>query len=115
MEYQGKVILHKRGEKGLLAGLYELPNLEGQLSLPAMEEILKKWKIEDYTLTSLGKKSHIFTHVEWKMTGYRIGLQALPEDLMKEKDWIGADPAELARKYAVPSAFQGFLPGEIEG
>lgn len=115
MEYQGKVILHKRGEKGLLAGLYELPNLEGQLSLPAMEEVLKKWKIGDYTLTSLGKKNHIFTHVEWKMTGYRIGLQALPEDLMKEKDWIGADPAELARKYAVPSAFQGFLPGEIEG
>ena len=109
MEYGDRVILHKREEKGLLAGLFELPNLEGSLSLLKMEEVLEKWGIRDYTLSSLGRKNHIFSHVEWKMTGYRIVLKNMPEKLMKEKEWIGADPADLAGRYAIPSAFTGFI------
>ena len=93
--HRGRVALRKRPGKGLLAGLWEFPNiLEGEalpLELPPLEFV--------------GAARHIFTHIEWHMTGWAGELDgpALPEG------WVWANAHELQHTYSVPSAFSAFL------
>ena len=64
-----KIALHKRAPKGLLAGLWELPNVEGYLKLQEIREMFPQMEIE-----KLPDAKHIFSHVEWRMQAYRIAL-----------------------------------------
>ena len=41
IEVSDKIILHKRPEKGLLSGLWELPNLDGELSAKELSEQMR--------------------------------------------------------------------------
>ena len=95
----GKVALRKRPKSGLLAGLWEFPNVEGTLTeqdAPAMVEAMrltpKAWRNQRTA-------KHIFTHVEWHMTGYTLEVSGSGTD-----DLLWVDAKELAN-YAVPSAF----------
>ncbi len=93
--HDGRVALRKREKKGLLAGLWEFPNtLEGEAPpLPLPE------------LAFVGAAKHIFTHIEWHMTGWAGELPGA--DLPQGWVWAGRD--DLRRTYSVPSAFSGFL------
>ena len=74
-----RVAIRKRPAKGLLAGMYELPNLEGYLS---EEEILSWVENQDLIplqIVPLIDAKHIFSHVEWDMKGYLIRVAALEE------------------------------------
>lgn len=108
-----QLALHKRPKKGLLAGMYELPNVEGHLS---EEEVLAFVKEQGYVPIRVQKAcdaKHIFSHVEWRMKGYVVFLQAGEFAEKKEevsessiaKDWIFVEPAETKEQYAIPSAF----------
>lgn len=109
-----QLALHKRSKKGLLAGMYELPNVEGHLS---EEEVLTYIKAQGYTPIRVQKvcdAKHIFSHVEWHMKGYVVFLQAsgftdTTEDALEKietkKDWIFVEPLETKEQYAIPSAF----------
>ena len=101
--------LHKRDTKGLLAGLWEFPNVEGRLS---MEEALKQ--AEDWELSPSGPwmelpYTHIFSHVEWHMTAYYILCEKMTDtlDRIEEITWFQRDVPETTA--AVPSAFRPFL------
>lgn len=108
IQYQGRIGLSRRPDRGLLAGLWELPALEGHLTPDETRRILteKGWQIR--RLLSLRPARHIFTHVEWHMNGYFIELETRPQDL------TFVTPAELHTSYTLPSAFRPFLP-VIEG
>ncbi len=80
--------LNKRG-KGLLAGLWEFPNFEGEA--PDFGKILAKKRAK-----------YIFTHVEWQMTGY------LTEAKEKFPQYVWATAEEIEKNYAIPSAFKAF-------
>ena len=45
---------------------------------------------------------HIFTHVEWHMTGYLI------ETAERDPQYVWATAEELKNGYAIPSAFKAF-------
>ena len=99
--------LKKRPDQGLLAGLYELPNTEGHLS---QKEALKKVKalgLEPLYIEPLPKAKHIFSHIEWRMTGYRIRVAALEKK--HTQGLIFADRKESHRQYAIPSAFSAYI------
>ena len=68
--HQGRVALQKRPEKGLLAGLWEFPNVEGALDEAAAGAAVSVWGLEPRRWESRLTAKHIFTHVEWHMTGY---------------------------------------------
>lgn len=74
IEYQNKYALHKRAEKGLLAKLWELPNVESKWSIEKLEQWLEENGIEEYELELLGDAKHIFSHIEWHMLGYAIRI-----------------------------------------
>jgi len=68
--------LRKRSETGLLAGLWEFPNYDGALSEEEVRQILKSSGLNAFSLVKLKNVKHIFSHIEWQMTGYLV----IPED-----------------------------------
>lgn len=95
----GRVALRKRETRGLLAGLWEFPNAEGTLKEPEAVRQLKKWNLKAQDWKKQIRAKHIFTHVEWHMTGYVLEVTGNgPEDFL----W--ADSGDL-NSLAVPSAF----------
>ena len=67
-----RILLHKRPSKGLLAGLYELPNLEGQADEEEAIAFARERGLQPLRVEPLPEAKHIFSHVEWHMTGYMI-------------------------------------------
>lgn len=96
--HQGRVALRQRPRTGLLASLWEFPNtLRG--------EDISPWGLEPVRLEDMGVGKHIFTHIEWHMTG--VGLE-LASDRLPE-GWVWADRTALRQKYPVPNAFAPFF------
>jgi A/G-specific adenine glycosylase len=108
MVKDGKVALRKRGESGLLAGLWEFPNVERTFSEENAPEVVRAWGLESQEWRNKLTAKHIFTHVEWHMIGYRIRLASLPARLTL------ATPDELQDYYAIPKAFIHFKKQAID-
>ena len=102
----GEYALHKRPEKGLLANLWEFPNIEQSLPLAKLESLLAEHGIEDYKLELLGPGKHIFSHVEWHMIGYRIYLTQKDLDLFEDFTWVAKET--ILEHYAIPTAFKAY-------
>ncbi len=100
---EGRTALRKRPTKGLLAGLWELPSTDGALSPAQAREQLAAWGLNTGQLLSLRPAKHIFTHIEWHMTGYYAECTA------PAKGFTWAAPGQLRDEYALPSAFRPFL------
>lgn len=98
-----KTALNRRPEAGLLAGLWEFPNVVGTLSPARAEALLKKWGVGVAEMTPLPKAKHLFTHIEWQMTGYFVRSDTETEDFA----WACRD--EIAARYTIPSAFKAYL------
>lgn len=67
-----KVAIRKRPKKGLLAGLYELPNVEGELNQDEVISLIKEMNFSPIRIQKLQDARHIFSHIEWHMSGYAI-------------------------------------------
>ncbi len=105
LEYHGKYLLQKRPPKGLLAGLWEFPAQEGFVSIEQIKELLAHWDTSAGEIELLGKGKHIFSHIEWHMTGYLIHLDQMPSlTLSEESVWITAQ--KMQKEYSIPSALR---------
>ena len=96
--------IQKRPDKGLLAGLYELPNLEGWLSQQEVIEYSKSIGLSPIRIKKLPVAKHIFSHVEWHMEGVRISLKTP----IQSENYVWVLKKELENTYALPSAFEIF-------
>lgn len=126
-EKNGEYAVRKRDNKGLLAGLWEFPNLEGKLTAQTVEQSLSKTGIintdgkENYTIKKIGEGKHIFSHVEWHMIGYYIHINedlrvseafhydygiANQELFLNGIQW--ADKEKINKEYTIPTAFEIF-------
>jgi len=103
---ENRVALRKRPSKGLLAGMYEFPNLEGHLSSDEVKNYLKELGYKILKIMPLSTAKHIFTHREWHMIGYMIRVDELERN--PKADTFGillVEPDETQRNYPIPSAF----------
>ena len=100
------VAIRKRPKKGLLAGLYELPNVEGHLSEDEVIAYSKQIGLAPLHIKKLEDAKHIFSHVEWHMTGYRIRVDELEKSCTEEMLFI--HPEEIQKEYPIPAAFEGY-------
>lgn len=105
-EDQAEIAIQKRPDKGLLAGLYELPNVEGHLSRKEAEEYCRKIGLMPVHIKKLPEARHIFSHIEWQMTGYKIRVDELEKT--NEKGFLFIHPEEIKAKYSIPSAFSAY-------
>lgn len=98
--------VRKRPDQGLLAGLYEFPNVEGWMrEEEALSYVEQKGLIPLY-IRSLPEAKHIFSHVEWHMTGYLIRIAESEKEM--SEDLIFVETQEAQEKYAVPAAFSAY-------
>ena len=105
IEYQKKAAIRKRPPKGLLASLYELPNTEGKLSTKEAKEYLAVPLEALVCLKPLPEARHVFSHIEWRMTGYRAVLKEpweLPDGAFM------ASREEIQKQYPLPNAFSAY-------
>ena len=96
---QGELALNKRGDSGLLAGLYELPNVDSFLEENCIAARARQWGLEPLEITYLKDCKHIFTHIEWQMRCYTVRVKEKNESF----DWCTAEALES--DYALPTAF----------
>ena len=92
LEREGKYAVERRKSKGLLARLWQFPFFEGDADGARFGRVIKEKKAK-----------HIFTHVEWHMTGYLIEA----DEFFPQYEWATA--REIREKYALPSAFKAFM------
>lgn len=102
-----RTAIHKRPQEGLLAGLYELPNVEGHLSMDEALQKVKEMNLEPLHIEPLPEAKHIFSHIEWRMIGYRIRVSSLEE--RKESSFIFTEKKQSEKQYAIPSAFRAYI------
>lgn len=98
----GKIALRRREKNGLLAGLWEFPHVPGALPEPDASAPLAAWGLTPREWRKRLEAKHIFTHVEWRMTGYVLTVTGENTDFT----WVDRPGLEAL---AVPSAFAKYL------
>lgn len=108
LECEGRFAVERRSASGLLAGLWQLPNLTGERTADEAMSEAAALETQPAQLCRELRRTHVFTHIRWEMVCYHIRCQCAPLRL------VWASPAELRETYALPTAFRIFLEGEIE-
>ena len=91
--------IRQREKKGLLAGLWELPNELGAVT----EEELRARFPQAERIAPCGSAKHVFTHVEWHMEGWLLDLRKPLPGLT----WETAE--EIRARYSIPTALKAYL------
>lgn len=98
----GKYALSKRPEKGLLAGLWEFPNLSGKLEIPEALAAAETMGLHPRQLLRQVERKHIFTHIQWNLRGFYLEVSEQAGSL----HWFTAE--EINQQAALPTAFRQF-------
>ena len=82
---EGRTLIHKRAEKGLLANLWEFPNIEIVLPFDSEKKQLEETLKSDYGAeVEMGKMvgviDHVFSHLIWKIHVYEGKLVYLAKE-----------------------------------
>lgn len=102
-----RTALHRRPSHGLLAGLYELPNLPGHLDAETVTAQVRRYGFEPLRVRRVEDAKHIFTHVEWHMIAYEVRI-ASETDEKNDAEVFLADSTALRTRFAIPSAFSAY-------
>ncbi len=100
-----QIAIRKRPDHGLLASLYEFPNYEGIWKKEDVAGLVERSCGEPGLAEGIreieyaGEAKHIFSHVEWHMTGYRILTEKMPSA------YLSVEKQEIFEKYPLPNAF----------
>jgi A/G-specific adenine glycosylase len=119
-----RVAIRKRPQKGLLAGLYELPNCEGYPDYDGIVAYVKSMGFLPLRIQPLADAKHIFSHVEWHMKGYAVLVEEMEEAPAPGNEvpglrtrqsnvpgsgaqapWIFVEAEDARERYAIPAAF----------
>lgn len=98
-----KLAIEKRNDKGLLSGMYQLPNIEGHYSTEQIKRIIQSWNLKANSIQFIGEKKHVFSHIDWLMKGYLVMVES------KNQKFLWVSEQEMTTQYALPTAFQKFL------
>lgn len=105
-----RIALRRRPDKGLLAGMYEFPSIEGHCGEERVLAYLRELGLSPLRIRQLPPAKHIFTHKEWHMTGFlvRVDELAVKGEKQKIQGFIFVDPKETRSSYPIPSAFAAY-------
>ncbi len=106
-----RAALTKRPGKGLLAGMYEFPCMEGHYVAEEVVKYLQENGLHPLQIKPLTDSKHIFSHKEWHMKGYAIRVDELaPKNDKLREDWLFVEPSQTKEQYPIPSAFAAYVP-----
>ena len=101
LRWEGRYALCRRPEEGLLAGLWEFPNREGDEMAEQLAAVLGEQGLKALQIEPCGRAKHVFTHVEWHMNGYLVDVERPGGDYL----WL--TPEEITA-YPLPTAFSAY-------
>lgn len=100
--------VQKRPDKGLLARLWQFPNVEGTLTTQQALDMAAQWAVHPLAVEKVVQGKHIFSHVEWHMTCYYLLCDR------KADGFVWVDDTRMKQEIALPTAFRQFLDAERE-
>ena len=98
----GRYALEKRPNKGLLAGLWQFPNVSGHLSTQQALAQLEHWGLQPREILREVHRKHIFTHIQWNMKGIYLEVSSTAGSFQ----WFSEQ--EINDQAALPTAFRLF-------
>lgn len=106
LRFEDKTALRKRDDKGILSGMWELPNtdgiLDGQQAAKWLAE--KGFSVKGIKAPADGSRTfkHVFTHIEWHMACWIVTC----DNEGSGNDFTWVTDAQLADEIALPTAFK---------
>lgn len=94
--------LEKRPETGLLAGLWQFPNVPNKLDTDAALKAVEELGLCPKDIYRQVDKIHIFTHIQWNMRGIYLEVS----EHNSKYSWLTAD--QINAETALPTAFRQF-------
>ncbi len=101
----GRFALEKRPNKGLLAGLWQFPNVSGKLNVQETLTKVENLGIKPKEILMQVERKHIFTHIEWDMCGAYVEVANCGGGYL----WLTAE--QIDSQIALPTAFRLFWEG----
>lgn len=98
----GRYALEKRPAKGLLAGLWQFPNVSGKLDTLQALTVAQAMGLQPREILREVERKHIFTHIQWNMRGIYLEV-AEPAGGFQ---WF--TPEQIRAQAALPTAFKQF-------
>lgn len=98
----GRYALEKREKKGLLAGLWQFPNVPGHLSTDAALQQTEQFGLQPRELMREIYRKHIFTHIVWDLKGIYMEVA----EPIGKFQWYTAE--QINTQTALPTAFRQF-------
>lgn len=107
---EGKLLIHKRPSEGLLANLWEFPNVEINLPFKNEKQQLTNYLGEQYLVSAnlnefIGQIDHVFTHLVWNIHVFSGDLLSKVE----ETSHVRLVSIEELNDYAFPVSHQKLL------
>jgi adenine-specific DNA glycosylase len=104
IRFKGGILLRKRPDTGLLASLYEFPNVPGHLKKADALRTVEEMGFGPLRIKKLPPTKHIFTHKEWHMTAWEVFAD----------EWTAFDRTAPARRTADPGAQGAAAPADTQ-
>jgi len=98
----GRYALEKRPDSGLLAGLWQFPNVSGKLQTAQALDAVQDMGLRPREITKQIERKHIFTHIIWQMRGIYLEVAEESEHFC----WLSAE--QIRADAALPTAFRQF-------
>ena len=102
LECDGSYALCKRPDTGLLAGLWQFPDMPGALELPAAIDQLENLGLQVKDVRRQLEKKHVFTHIIWNMRGFYMEVKTKCDNFT----WFTAE--QIRENAALPTAYRQF-------
>ena len=106
MRCDNRYALEKRPQKGLLAGLWQYPNVSGRLTTEQAVATVASWGLKPRDILRESEKKHIFTHIQWNMKGIYLEVSEATGNF----HWFTTQ--EIQNEAALPTAFRQFREEE---
>lgn len=108
---QGEVLINKRPSKGLLANLWEFPNVETNSTILTPQEQIRLYIKENFEIDIEVEEvtaniQHVFSHLIWDITVYRAVLSRGEQREIDNSKWIKPTDTEL---YPFPVSHQKII------
>lgn len=105
--------VQKRPDTGLLAGLWQLPNVDRELSPQEALDMVNTWGLKPLELMGEQNGKHVFTHLEWHMKCYEILCEESSVPVIEAEaegnPIVWKSREEIDAEAALPTAFRMFM------
>ena len=96
----------RRPERGLLAGLYEYPNVKGELTKEETLRVIREMGFEPLQIRPMARAEHVFSHLVWHLTGWSVRIADVEAGAEGQYEFVTAE--EMKNRIPIPAAFAAY-------